>query len=191
MKILSLDLSTTNTGWCILDSKTKKIISLGNIKPLVKNPSKRGIKTYQYPTIQLLKMRDIAERLKRLVAEDIDVVVVEEVCRHKARLTGKVLDGLHFIFLDRLSQEQLTKIKYVDVSWWRQKLGIRLSEYDKEQNKEIRRLNKKVRKEHQKKPIDWKDLSQRYVKKRFAIDAEDADIADSICVGISYIDFML
>lgn len=195
MRVLALDLSTTCTGYALFVDR--ELIKYGTIKPRVKNPTKQGIPLYVYPKIQLLKMRDIAEQIVELIAETKPgVIVIEEVCRHKSRLTGKVLDGLHFLINDRIFDFQGT-LQYVDVSGthgWRPRFNIRLTDQDKLLNKDRRKLNKKLKAKDRYPIIDWKTLSTRFVNKRFGMDLDPikdkshGDIADAIMVGLHYVE---
>jgi hypothetical protein len=192
--LLSLDLSTTKTGWSKIDLNSRALADYGDIVPRVKNPTKNKIPRYGYPIIQLIKILDICDQILELITPEVEIIIIEEVCKHRARLTGKVLDGLHFILLDKMSLESIKKVKFIDVSDWRQKLGLRLSEEDKKINKDIRKFNKTASKKEQKKVINWKTLSCRYVNARYGLNLEekkDSDKADSICIGTAYIDFMV
>lgn len=197
MKVLALDLSTTCTGFALLEVGSKELITSGALKPRVKNPKKKGIPLYVYPKIQMLKIRDLVEQIASLITElQPDAIVIEEVCRHKARLTGKVLDGLHFMLVDRIFDFK-GPVQYVDVSGaigWRPRFKIRLSEQDKLQNKERKKLNRKLKGKDKLPIIDWKTLSSRFVNKRFGLnldpskDVSHGDIADAIMVGLYYVE---
>lgn len=199
-KLLSLDLSTTCTGYALFSLEDRQLLKYGFIKPRVKNPTKKGIPLYSYPKLQTLKMRDITEQIKELInAENPQILAIEEIVGHKSRLTGKVLDGLHFILIDRILDFE-GQIKYIDVSGtngWRPRFEIRLSELDKTLNKQAKALNNKTKKGEKKVPlVDWKTLSSRYVNKKFKLtldpvaNAEDGDVADAIMVGLCLLDFL-
>jgi len=188
--ILSLDLSTTCTGWAILDIKSGKLLTYGTIKPKVKNISK-----LKYPIQQLLKMRSISSQIIDIIEQNnnISYIVIEEINRHKSRLSGKVLDGLHFILLDRFSESDLSKVRYIDsdgLSGWRTLLKLRLTEADKLNNKESRAINSKLKKGSRKIPIiGQKHLAARYVNRVYGLNLNvdsnrfDADVADAIGLG--------
>lgn len=186
MKLLTLDLSTTNTGWAVFEEE--KLIKYGDLKPKVKNPKVAGIPLHGYPFIQVLKIRDLVDKILQLIEEeDPTHIVVEEICRHKARMSGKTLDGLHFILADRIPPKYWKRLQYLDVAAWRKTLNIRLTEKDKEENKEIRKFNKKVQKSQRLKVISWKELSARYVKENYQVEDVSSDIADAICVGAGWL----
>lgn len=192
-KLLALDLSTSCTGWALLEQEASKLLSYGALKPRVKNPTKGGIPRFAYPRIQALKMRDLIEQIQTLIAEfNPDVIAIEEVVSHKSRLTGKVLDGLHFLLIDRIFEFK-GEIRYVDVSGthgWRPQFKIRQSEQDKLINKDRKKLNKKLKGKDKLPIIDWKTLSSRFVNKRFGLtldpskEASHGDMADAIMVGL-------
>ncbi len=197
MKVLALDLSTTCTGYALLDVEDKGLITYGALKPRVKNPKKKGVPLYVYPRIQTLKMRDLVEQIMQLIEEhQPDAIAIEEVCRHKARLTGKTLDGLHFLLIDRIFDYK-GPLQYVDVSGtigWRPRFKIKLSEHDKLLNKERKKLNKKLKPKDRHPIVDWKTLSSRFVNARFGLaldpnlDSSHGDIADAIMVGLYYVE---
>ena len=191
-RVFTLDLSTTSTGWACFDSDTKKLIGYGAVKG-----SEKGLGQLTYPKKQLVKMRQIAHELLAMLEhnkEKIDKILIEEVNLHKSRLTGKVLDGLHWILLNYMSEEILSKVVFVDsdgFTGWRTKLGLKLNEDDKEVNKQNKLLNKKIKRG--KLPIiNKKHLACRYVNSRlgtnFDVDANvsDNDIVDAIGLGLSY-----
>jgi hypothetical protein len=190
--LLSLDLSTTCTGYGVFDLENKKLFEYGFLSPKVKNPIKKGIPLHQYPKLQGLKIKDLVEQILDLISKyNPEIIAIEEVVSHKSRLTGKVLDGLHFVLVDRLLEFK-GQIKYVDVSGtsgWRPRFNIRLSELDKLTNQERKKFNKKAQRKDQLPIIDWKTLSSRFVNARYGLaldpnkSSSDGDVADAIMVG--------
>lgn len=187
---VTLDLSTNSTGYAVFDSKTKKLITYGVLKPKVP-----GLHKMQYPKAAYFKIKDLSGKIKDLIAEhNPDIIVIEEVNRGINRIAQKSLDAFHFFVLDYLcllSTAWLDQIVYVDSNGregWRGKLGLKLSDEDKKKNKQIRKENKRSRLTYS--PIDWKTLSCRYVKDKFNIELDpdkDNDIADAICLGVAYL----
>lgn len=188
--VLSLDYSTSCTGWAIFNDGELK--TYGCIKPKVK-----GVSKLKYPKKQLEICIDIANQLKDLILKvEPDIIVMEEINKHKNRLSGKTLDGGHFIFYFTIS-EFLDKIIMMDsdgMSGWRTKLNFRLSDADKEQNKEYRKLNKKLEKGTKKLPIiNKKHLACRYANRTYgtSLDCDerttDGDIADAIGLGSAFV----
>jgi hypothetical protein len=195
--VLALDLSTTCTGWSLFSLESKALLEYGCIQPRVKNPIVKKKPTYRYPIFQALKIKDIVEQILELIQKyDPKVLAIEEVVSHKSRLTGKVLDGLHFVLVDRLISYP-GDLFYVDVSGtygWRPFFGIKLSAQDKLLNTDRKKLNKKLRGKDKLPIIDWKTLSSRFVNDRFKltldplVNSSHGDMADSIMVGLYYLE---
>lgn len=189
--LLSLDLSTTCTGWSVLDVDQNKLISYGTLKP-----STKGLSKMVYPRQQLTKMIDLSFQIKTLIANmKPTFIVIEEIAGSKQRLGQKVLDGLHWIVLVH-NQEIIDILSYYDVTGvdgWRTHLGLRLTEADKANNKEAKKINKDLAKESQLPIYDAKDLACRYVNTNYGLTLDpqknqyDADIGDSVAMGAAWI----
>jgi len=193
---LALDLSTKSTGWALFDIKKKALINYGVIKPKVK-----GLKGIGYPEGQLLKMRSLVDQLTNLILvttfNKVTHIIIEEINRGKNRLGQKVLDGFHFILIDRLyTMGMLNKVTFKDSdgkTGWRGDLGLYLSEDDKRRNKKARAYNKTLPKRAKTKlmVINQKHLACKYVNKKYKLKlnvnkrASDADICDAIGLGSS------
>jgi hypothetical protein len=195
MKILlSLDLSTTCTGWSVFNIETKELITYGTLKP-----SQKGISKLTYPKQQLTKMVDLAFQIRSLIENyKPSHIVIEEIAGSKQRLGQKVLDGLHWIVL-YLNPEIMDIVNYYDVSGengWRTHLGLKLTDADKLANKEAKKINPTLGRGVSKLPVyDAKDLACRFVNKTFglALDPQlnqnDNDIGDSISIGYAWLTF--
>lgn len=192
-KLLTLDLSTTCTGFAIFDLQTKKLERYGFIKP-----NKKGMSKLEYPKKQLYVMRDLAAQIKALVDSipDLKMILLEEVNLHKSRMAGKTLDGAHWILLNSLDEFSMNKVRYRDSdgeTGWRTRLNLRLSEMDKKLNAERKKLNKKLRPKDQLPIINKKHLAARYVNSKlgtnFDVDqnSTDNDVVDAIGLGLSEI----
>ena len=190
--LLALDLSTSATGYSVWNLDTGALVEYGSV---VKKASK-AISSYPWSSLKsILWMAD--EVVAVIEKYQPTHIVAEEICRHVSRLSGKVLDSLHFILLYKLLMKDLPKTfkwAYIDVSRWRKVLNIRLSEQDKLLNADRRKMNKKTKKGTKKLHlIDWKDLACRYVNANFPLNldaastASDGDVADSICIGIAHL----
>ncbi len=191
--LLALDLSTNCSGWALYDMKTKHLLKYGILKPKIK-----GISKMKYPEAPLMKILDMSEKLTQLVKEhNPSHIIIEEVNRGINRIAQKSLDALHFVLLGRLVGDlsyPLKKISYVDSNGskgWRGKLGMRLSEADKKNNKAIRAANRKAK--LKKAVINWKTLACRWANAHFEVKLStnnnpktDGDIADAVCIGYSY-----
>lgn len=193
-KLLSLDLSTSCTGFAIFDKQTKKLLDYGKFEPVL--PA--GHTKLKYPLLPLIKMQSLADQIAAFIAArpDIETIVVEEINRGISRMGQKVLDGFHFILLQKI-QQHLPKILFRDSdgrTGWRPALGLVLGEMDKKVNAERKRLNKALPKGHKKLHIiTKKDLACRFVNKVYGLklncEAEetDGDRADAIGLGHSII----
>lgn len=196
--LLSLDMSTTCTGWSTLDCDTGKLITYGTIKPGSKY-NEISIGKLEYPKQQLFKMLSIGYQIRNIIEQHKPThIVIEEVAGSKQRISQKTLDGLHYVVAYCI-QEYLDIVKYYDVSGldgWRTNLQLRLSDADKAANKEAKKLNPKLGKGVPKLPIyDWKDLAARFVNREHGLNLDpqlnqfDADLADSIAMGTAWVRF--
>lgn len=193
--LLSLDMSTTCTGWSTFNMDTEELISYGIIKPSTKFNG-IPISKYKYPMQQLCKMVDISFQIRTLIENHKpDQIVIEEIAGSKNRIGQKVLDGLHWIVLMHI-QEYIPLVEYFDVGGsdgWRPFLGIRLSDADKLANKEAKKLNPKLVPQQRLPIYGWKDLACRYVNSLYHLSLNpqerdtDGDIGDSIAIGSAYI----
>lgn len=191
--LLSLDMSTTCTGWSVFNIKDGSLITYGTLKP-----STKGISKLIYPKQQLTKMIDLALQMRNLIIQYKPTeIVIEEIAGSKQRLGQKVLDGLHWIVLIHI-QEFIDIISYYDVTGsdgWRTHLGLKLSESDKLNNKEAKKINDTLAPGSRLPVYDAKDLAARHANSKFGLSLDpqisqsDTDIADSICIGDAYIQF--
>lgn len=201
-KLLTLDLSTTCTGWAVFCLKTKKLLDYGTIKPV-----KKGMSKLDYPTKQLRVMQNIAGQIMDLIYKQdgvfepplsknkLHMILIEEVNLHKSRMTGKTLDGMHWILMNMLDPNYIDRVRYRDSdgpNGWRTRLNLRLTENDKKLNAERKKINKKKKKGTKDLVIiNKKHLAARYVnsalKTNFDVDKNpnDNDIVDSIGLGLS------
>lgn len=196
--LLSLDYSTTGTGWSTFEVGSKKLLEYGIIKPKVPLVTKM-----KYPEKQLKVCLNIAEQLSDLIEKwKPSIIVMEEINRHMNRLAGKTLDGGHFIFYSKI-REHLDKIHMIDsdgaIGWRSRKcLSLIMSVADKAHNKEAKKLNKTMAKCHKKIPIiNKKHLAARFVNRHYGLELDvdarktDADIADSIGLGHAFLYYVL
>lgn len=192
--LLSLDLSTTCTGWSVFNIETKELVTYGTLKP-----SQKGLSKLVYPRQQLTKMIDLGYQIRSLVDNYKPThIVIEEIAGSKQRLGQKVLDGLHWIVL-QINPEIIDIVSYYDVTGhdgWRTHLNLRLSDADKLANKEAKKINPTLGKGVSKLPIyDAKDLACRYVNNKYGLSLDpqtnqyDADVGDSISIGDSWLLF--
>lgn len=192
--LLSLDMSTTCTGYSVFDIETGTLITYGKIKPTTKG----GVNKLKYPKQQLAKMVDIANQIYDLIQHSKPhVIVIEEISGSKNRLGQKTLDGLHFI-VAWVIEQYLDIVNYYDVTGsdgWRTHLRFRLSDADKLANKEAKKLNKTLPSAQKLPIVGPKHLACRHVNRHFGmvldVDkcATDADVADSIAMGHAFLTF--
>lgn len=187
--LLSLDLSTTATGWAVFNIETKELLTYGALKPKV-----AGLTKMKYPLQQLKKIQNMVSQIQELISQysNIQAIVIEEVNRHMNRVAGKTLDSLHGLLWDRI-ESQIHLITYIDSDGregWRTRLKLKLSEADKENNKDRKKTNKKIAKGQTKLPIiNKKHLACRFVNKKFNLNfdvdlnATDNDVVDAIGLG--------
>lgn len=191
-QLLTLDLSTTATGWALFDLETKLPTAWGIIKP---KASYRGL---PYPKQQLMKMQELAGQIASHINSlpELKRIGIEEINHGVSRLGQKVLDGFHFILLDRI-ESKIDMVYYKDsdgATGWRTELELVLTDLDKKKNKQIRDLNKKIGKGQKKFPvITRKHLACRLINQLYGhllerpLDCDlketDGDLADALGLG--------
>ncbi len=197
--LLSLDLSTSATGWAKFCMTTGLLLAFGVILPEFKNPKK----LLSYPQLHVIKFRQLADKVIELIDASVKKIVIEEINRGKNRLGQKVLDGFHFVLLERMSWDvaQLVTFRDSDGSTgWRsaQGLKLQLTTLDKEQNKERKKLNKRIGRGQKKLAlITQKTLACRFVNKAYDlkldcdVEETDGDKADAIGLGHFYLNKVL
>jgi hypothetical protein len=192
--LLSLDMSTSCTGWSLFDVENNKLITYGTLKPSTKG----GVAKMVYPLQQLTKMVDLSFQIRTLILNYKPTkIVIEEIAGSRQRLGQKVLDGLHWVVLMHI-QEFIGIVEYYDVTGsngWRTALGLKLSELDKLRNKEAKKMNPNLDSKSRLPIVDAKDLAARYANENYGLSLDpqanqyDADIADSVSMGSAYIKF--
>ena len=195
MKILSLDLSTSCTGWATFDVETNHMLLCGRIKSSTAGTSKLGKlnKTHH-------KMLGVINEILHLIQKELpDVLVIEEIAGSRSRLTQKTLDGFHWLLLHMVGDYWRDRVFFYDVTGadgWRTHLGLKLDDADKAANKEAKKLNKSLKGSQKLPIIGPKHLSCRYANSLYDnlnLDVDenttDGDVADAICMGDAWIRF--
>lgn len=192
--LLSLDMSTTCTGWSLFGLESKKLLQSGLIKPSTKG----GVAKMLYPKQQLTKMIDIAGQILQLITNfNPACIVIEEIAGSKNRMGQKTLDGLHFI-VAWVIQDYLDRVRYYDVTGnagWRFHLQLKLDDADKAANKEAKVLNKKLSASQRIPIIGPKHLACRYANRLYGTQLNcdtaetDGDLADSISMGSAFLKY--
>ena len=132
MKILCLDLST-NTGWCVINSRG--VVAFGNIRHKV-----IGDETSQdYPLNFINMSHKIAKDISNLVfAHQPEVIVIEETNKGKNRYSQKQLEFIHYAVNDLLKHPSFM-VSYLDTSEWRKLLGLSLDKEQRVRNNEVKK----------------------------------------------------
>lgn len=193
--VLGLDLSTTSTGFALLDIDTKSLLKYGFILPKVK-----GISKLKYPRAALARIIDLSQKISDLVKEyNPDKLVIEEVNRGIQRISQKSLDALHFFvlhYIDQHSPHLIDQLFYYDSDGrvgWRKHLALVLTEEDKAHNAHIKTFKSSRKVGKKKSKITKKHLAMRYVQSVYnlSLDIEEKveheDINDAIAMTTSYL----
>lgn len=191
IKVLSIDMSTTCTGWSVFND-SKELLKYGIIKGKSKKQKSKWNEL-------LTKMKTMAVEIKEVIdLEHPDFIVIEEIAGSKNRIGQKTLDMMHGI-LWMFIEEYLDRVYYYDVTGnkgWRTQLGLRLDDADKLANKEARDLNKRLDSRQKLPIIGPKHLSCRFASRQFNLDLDcdkrktDGDIADSVSMGYAFLKFI-
>jgi hypothetical protein len=194
-KILGLDLSTTCTGFALLDADSKALLKYGYIVPQVK-----GVTKLKYPKQALAKILDLSKKIVELIRQyQPDQLVIEEVNRGISRTSQKPLDALHFFvvhFIDLEFPHLIDSVYYYDSNGnkgWRTHLSLKLTEEGKAHNAHIKTFKSSRKAGKKKAKINYKHLASRYVAQTYNVnldvdeDAKHSDICDAIALTNSYL----
>ena len=168
--IIGLDLSTTSSGYSILDLQGN-IVEAGNIVPIKYS----GHTKDKYPKSTLLKARSIADQITPLVLDafsryEVVQLVVEEISLHRSIVTAKALTFVHaFIFMDCI--EHLDVLTMLGPGEWRGKNGI---------NVQVKSRTKV--KDHKQPIIDF--INDRY---GISLGYDENDTAEAIAIALAYL----
>ncbi len=187
--LLALDYSTTCTGYALFDIESKKLVTHGRVQNKPKNDPNPWKK-------KLNRIDSAASDAANLITQfNPTVIVIEEITGSRNRIGQKTLDGAHIVLWFKI-QPYLDKVFYYDptgAQGWRTHLQLRLSDADKEANKEAKILNKKVAKKQQLPTVGPKQLACRYVNHTYGLSLSvdenefDADEADAIAMGSAFL----
>lgn len=187
--LLSIDYSTSCTGYALFDCDKKQLIDKGFIKA-------KNFKDTSSIRGTLRRLIFMANEIKTLIDNlKPSRIVIEEIAGSASRLSQKVLDAGHgvlwFVIVDYLDL-----VDYYDVTGsdgWRTHLGLKLSDADKINNKEAKAYNKKkVRGTTDMPVVGPKHLACRHANYLYKLNLDcdentsDGDVADAICMGHSY-----
>lgn len=162
MKLLSLDLSTSNSGWAVFQDG--KLIEYGNIpEPKYKGKSKE---VYPQRSGRLGKM--MATSICELIIEKTpDKIVIEEACPNgiagvKSIKSLCMLHGSLLTKMQLLGMGQYDTLEFLSPREWRKVFDL-------------------------KKNGDWKASSLKLANKMFNLNLTDDDISDSILLGYGFL----
>jgi Holliday junction resolvasome RuvABC endonuclease subunit len=184
MKIIGLDISSSCTGFSVIESTDNKInlLQYGKIKsPITAKEYLQTQLSYPHGLVDFAQQR-IENILKVVYEYQPDLIVVEETNLGRNRYSQKILEFLHCLFIQQIDLKY--KIIYVSSSIWRNVLEIKMSKEDKKNNQKI---NKGIKIEGQRGKINKKHLSVRWCNQRFGLQFKlcDNDIADSIALAVA------
>lgn len=187
--LLAIDLSTTCTGYAVFNAQTHELLESGRIKG-------KTFKDTSKLRATLKKMEHMAVEVMSIVENFMPTyIVIEEIAGSSNRLGQKTLDMQHGILLQQL-EPYLDIVSFYDVTGsagWRTHLGLRLSDADKQHNKDAKRLNKNVLKGTPLIPIIGpKHLACQFANDKFGTTFDfdqnktDADEADAVSMGYAF-----
>ena len=105
MKVLGLDTSTSSTGYAVMDTETKKIISYGTIKTQTKADL-------------LDKIIYIEEHIKQIIkAKEVEFIVIEDLAVTRNASTTKALAGLLYYLLVEFRKRELLVVQVRPTQW--------------------------------------------------------------------------
>lgn len=194
MKIFAIDLST-HCGWAVLEgeiSSKPKLIQQGTLH------LGKGVKDFgPYPMNYMRAARAQIAALLDLYAGQgaVDVIVIEETNGSKNRYTQKLLEFLHYRFIEAFCGA--TPIVYLDTSSWRKACGIWLTKEQKKANAKLSKAKRaaaaagtKLDKKALgiKGKITKKHAAVNYVNAEYGLQlkVKDNDAAEAVCLGVAY-----
>lgn len=185
--LLAIDYSTQSTGYAVFNVDDKTLIKHGLIKV-------GNIKAFAgYPFGTLRKLEVMGDSIKALANSlNPEIIVIEEINQGISRMGQKTLCMGHAIMLQKLTlYDGKLFFKSSDgFGGWRTELKHFLTDADKEYNKDIREMNKKVAKPFKKEPLTKKHITCRWVNqkfnKTFDIDNVAGDVDQCDAIGLAY-----
>lgn len=199
MKIFAIDLST-HCGWAVLEGE------IGSKPKLIRHGTLhlgKGVKDFgPYPMNYVRTARAQIAALHDVYAAQgpVDLIVIEETNGSKNRYTQKLLEFLHYRFIELFGGEAGANpywITYLDTSSWRKACGIWLTKEQKKANAKLlkakraaaaagTKLDKKAL--GIKGKITKKHAAVNYVNAEYGLQlkVKDNDAAEAICLGVAY-----
>ncbi|PWU06074.1 MAG: hypothetical protein C5B47_08060 [Verrucomicrobia bacterium] len=188
-KLLTLDYSTTSTGYAVFDIRSKTLLDFGVIKPGKIKKTKNQLRD------TVAKLQSVADQIVALIEKSQPTqIVIEQVNLGKNRVSQKTLDGGHFLLYEKLGKwlEVVLLVDSDGPQGWRTKLNLKLTEEDKKSNA----INSKLNKKKAKGTPDYLIVNKKHLAARsvnatlgtsFDVDknAGDSDQVDAIGIGIA------
>jgi Holliday junction resolvasome RuvABC endonuclease subunit len=216
IKILALDISS-HAGFAVVEAELQeatKVFVLGGgteIVPPQKPTTKlvhygivgksQAVNGYgAYPWSYHEVASNIATPLFHLVLEHgPDAIVIEETNLGKNRYAQKLLEFIHFAFLNAVrTSAYKDRVIYLSSSEWRRALGLVMTKDQKKANAKLAKAKKEAEETGVK--LDKKILGVRgkVTKKHLAVEhanrafdlklkVKDNDIADAICLALAHL----
>lgn len=180
-KLISIDGSTTKTGYAVFDLENKKleqhtVIVPENIKKSLSKKDKDGLTKTQIKDKQRqIKKENIDHRISEMIKEldkifneyHPEVIIMEDTYGNKDMYAYKKLCHLQGLVLSYCITKKVTFILKAPQSW-RKDLGFEITENGMQHTRE-----------------DYKSMSIKYIKDKYNIYVTD-DEADAICLGLSF-----
>lgn len=195
IKILGLDISS-HAGFAAVETEgsEKKLTHYGIVG---KSQVVNGYGAYPWSYHEVAS--NIATSLFQLVLEhQPDAIVVEETNLGKNRYAQKLLEFIHFAFLNAVrTSAYKDRVIYLSSSEWRRALGLVMTKEQKKANATLAKAKKEAEEAGVK--LDKKAIGVRgkVTKKHLAVEhanrvfdlklkVKDNDIADAICLALAH-----
>jgi len=190
---LALDLSSSSTGYALVEKSDKgvAVLGYGTLKL-----SRTSIDAYgKYPFCYHTAADEMAESVLALARQhQVTEIVIEETNLGKNRYSQKILEFIHCLVLEKLKLAHECQVLYLSSSAWRKELKLTLTPEQKKANAKLSAAKKKSAESGVKLDktalgikgkVTNKHLALFYVRDRFGLEflAKDDDIADAICLG--------
>lgn len=178
MIILGLDIST-HCGWALIQdyniNEKNQVLLSGCLEcdSVEKDPNL--IEDYYF----IKRANFIAKEILHLIqTHSPDYVYIEQTNNGRNRTSQKQLEFIHCIVLLLLEENYINRIRYINTSYWRKILNIRLTKDDKQNNKAVKEQKKRGK-------ITPKHLSIRWANETYNINLKikDNDIADALAIA--------
>lgn len=172
MKTLGLDIST-KTGYAVIHDGV--LISHG-LKVAAKSEFPGLCEDFWF----IARARAMGEEIyKLIVANQPDLIIIEQTNLGQNRMDQKLLEFIHFEVLRRiLDMERESQVRYISTSTWRSVLKIKLDK-DQKLNNALVKIGKKRGK------VTPKHLAVIWANSTYGLDLlkKDHDIADAIALA--------